>query len=507
MEKKQKQVCDIRAGKGITIAQSNEHLRNGQQYAYNNKVSGNMDPTRVHLNFEIGRGGIVKDVDKGRSIPRRIREILKERGITDPNIGLTADDPRRRYTVANIILQGSRERMRELAFGDQEVDYKRGADNTHVTRNAAIEQWAVDMYNFMSRKYGEQNIAAFIVHLDETNPHIHCTLLPITEKNRFSYNRYFGGFNGDKDNGRRNFLQLHDELAEVNKKYGLARGESVALTGARHKSHLQWLEEQVAKNDETIGQQRQLLYDISKEVKKAETRLKGLTTMLDNLEKHRLDILADIELLENDVADSETQKEELDRQLRQLRTDLQLTEDKIAERKAQLLTATEQLRELNHSRAELQQDYDDMQRKIYRGMTTLQQKTYRDMEAIGWEVAAQEAVGRRSEVEEFRSMLSPELETKFNSLLDGSMFESMASHAVEMTAVAGALFLGYVDQATQYAESMGGGGGPGQGWGRKKDEDDMAFGRRCFLLARNMLSPGGDGTHGESAKKRAGVKR
>lgn len=300
-------MCDIRAGKGITIAQSNEHLRNGQQYAYNNKVSGNMDPTRVHLNFEIGRGGIVKDVDKGRSIPRRIREILKERGITDPNIGLTADDPRRRYTVANIILQGSRERMRELAFGDQDVDYKRGADNTHVTRNAAIEQWAVDMYNFMSRKYGEQNIAAFIVHLDETNPHIHCTLLPITEKNRFSYNRYFGGFNGDKDNGRRNFLQLHDELAEVNKKYGLARGESVALTGARHKSHFQWIEEQVAKNDETIGQQRQFLYDISKEVKKAETRLKGLTTMLDNLEKHRLDILADIELLENDVAESETQ--------------------------------------------------------------------------------------------------------------------------------------------------------------------------------------------------------
>ena len=54
MEKQQKQVCDIRAGKGITIAQSNEHLRNGQQYAYNNKVSGNMDPTRVHLNFEVG---------------------------------------------------------------------------------------------------------------------------------------------------------------------------------------------------------------------------------------------------------------------------------------------------------------------------------------------------------------------------------------------------------------------------------------------------------------------
>ena len=508
MEKQQKQVCDIRAGKGITIAQSNEHLRNGQQYAYNNKVSGNMDPTRVHLNFEVGKGGIIKDVDKGKSIPKRIREILKARGITDPNIGLTADDPRRRYTVANIILQGSRERMRELAFGDQEVNYERGADNSHVTRNAAIEQWAVDMYNFMSKKYGEQNIAAFIVHLDETNPHIHCTLLPITEKNRFSYNRYFGGFNGDKDNGRRNFLQLHDELAEVNKKYGLARGESVANTKAKHKSYLQWLEEQVDKNNETIEQQKKLLYDINGEVKKAETRLKGLNTMLDNLEKHRLDVLADIELLENEAVSSETEKEEIEKKLLRQRADLQLTEDKIAERKEQLLTATEQLRELNHRRAEIQLDYDDMQRKINREMPTLRDKAYHDIEAIGWKMAAQEAIERSSRMEEFRNELPPELETKFNSLFDGSMFEAMATHATEMTAVACALFLGFVDQATQYAESTGGGGGPGSGWGRKKDEDDMAFGRRCILLARNMLNPGGNGgTEEQSVKKRTGIKR
>ena len=34
-----KQVCDLRAGKGITVAQSNEHLRVGQQNAYMKKVS------------------------------------------------------------------------------------------------------------------------------------------------------------------------------------------------------------------------------------------------------------------------------------------------------------------------------------------------------------------------------------------------------------------------------------------------------------------------------------
>ena len=128
---------------------------------------------------------IPEEVDKDTSIPTRIREILKARGITDPNAGLSEDDPRRRRTVANIILEGSRDVMRQLAFGNQEVNFKRGSDNSQVTRCPGIEKWAQDMYHFMADKYGEDNIAAFVVHLDETLPHIHCTLLPITEKNKF----------------------------------------------------------------------------------------------------------------------------------------------------------------------------------------------------------------------------------------------------------------------------------------------------------------------------------
>lgn len=506
MEKQQKQVCDIRASKGMTVSQSNEHLRVGQKNAYTKNISGTMDPTRTALNFEIGKGGVVKEVDRKYSISRRIRDNLNSRGITDPNIGLAADDPRRRITVANIILQGSRERMRELAFGNQQVNYERGADNSHVTRNAAIEQWAVDMYNFMTKKYGEQNIAAFVVHLDETNPHIHCTLLPITEDNKFSYNKYFGSLRGDRDNGKRNFLKLHDELAEVNKKYGLARGESVARTGAQHKSYLQWLQEQVSVNNETLQEQKQLLYDINKEVRKAETRLKGLNTMLDNLEKHRLDVLAEIELLENEVINNEVEKDELDAKLRQLKTDLQLTDDKIAQRKEQLRTASEQLRELGHKHAQIQNEYDDMRRQINRELPTLHDKTIRDMESIGWKVAAQDAIDRSEKMEAFRDSLLPEQEAEFNNIFDGSMFEAMANRATEITAVATALFLGYLDQATQYAESAGGGGGPGSGWGRKKDEDDLAFGRRCFLLAKNMLMPGSVG-ESQGVKRKNGIKR
>ena len=132
---------------------------------------GNYDPTREHLNFEI-RAGKVCPIDKTRSIPERMSDNLLARGIKDPNAGLA--EPRFR-TVVNFIFGGSRERMHEIAFGSQIVNFDKGADNSHVERCKDIEEWAKDVYSFVCGKYGEENIAAFIVHMDELNPHAHCT--------------------------------------------------------------------------------------------------------------------------------------------------------------------------------------------------------------------------------------------------------------------------------------------------------------------------------------------
>jgi len=65
-----KQVCDIQAGKGMSVSQSDEHLRKATNAIKNTKWSSNYDPTREHLNFEIGKGGVVKEIDKSKSIGR-----------------------------------------------------------------------------------------------------------------------------------------------------------------------------------------------------------------------------------------------------------------------------------------------------------------------------------------------------------------------------------------------------------------------------------------------------
>ena len=70
-----KQVMDVRAGIGMTLSQSNEHLRVASNGAYVSRLSNNFDPTREHLNFEIKNGKVVP-VDKKTSIPRRIENIF-----------------------------------------------------------------------------------------------------------------------------------------------------------------------------------------------------------------------------------------------------------------------------------------------------------------------------------------------------------------------------------------------------------------------------------------------
>ena len=64
----------------------------------------------------------------------------------------------------------------------------------------------------------------------------------------------------------------------------------------------------------------------------------------------------------------------------------------------------------------------------------------------------------------------------------------IVEHPNEILKCAMYLFLGYLDGATQFAQSCGGGGGdPSLPLGRK--EDDRRFAYRCMMQAHKMLKP------------------
>ena len=489
------QVVDLRGGKGMSAGQSNEHLRRYSDSAYQEGLSNNFDPTREHLNFEVGKGGVIIPVNKDKTIPMRIRENLKSRGIIDPNEAIVkrGEEPKFR-TVANIIFQGSTEPMRRLAFGNQaeEIDFNMDhePDNSRFTRSKGIENWAIEVYNFVANKYGEENIAAFIVHLDESNPHVHCTLLPVAEvkgKQRLSWHKVFGY---KKDECRQKFLDLHNELAEVNKKWGLERGRDIRQTGARHRSseeYRTWLREACDELEEKHASLNARTSFLEQESSKAEKRLKGLTTMLNNLETRRSD-------LEHEIEELTEKGEEGSAELFRLQEELRAVNEKIEERKGQVVDAESQLSEVQQRISDMRNDlsevflrkqnmeeeYWNWVRKMKEISPELRKKTIHDMKSTAWDIAVSYCV-------DLMQKLTPTLSEEQVNIFNNSILDDMAQRGNEVVAVAAALFLGYIDKATEFAQVRGGGSGPGKGWGKDKDEDDESFRRRCFQMGRKMM--------------------
>lgn len=475
----QKQVLDVHVSKGITAAQSNEHLRDrserAEQYAMK---KGNYDPTRKHLNFEVAPGGKIRPVDTTRNIPERMADILKQRGIRDPNEGLA--EPKYR-TVVNIIFGGSRTRMHELAFGTQQVDFEEGADNTRIKRKSDIERWAKDVYSFVSGKYGEQNIAAFIVHLDELNPHIHCTLLPIKD-GRFAYKEIFAG--KDKFEYSERMKQLHtDFFTEVNAKWGMARGSSIAETGARHRSteeYRRMLSEECTSIEENIGRHQKVLAELQSDIRLAERRVRGLTTMVGNLEKSKAEKEAQLSAAERDLRENRGDAARLAEQIEGLEKELQGIGRQLADKQQKLQAADRQLADLRENMEAIGQRTEELKKEAYKYSHDIHSK----VDSLLKDALLESMVG------EFRN-LSARLEPADRQLFDGSLVESIAERGTEVMHCATLLFLGMVDDATTFAETRGGGGGGGSDmkWGRDDDEDNRAWALRCMRMAGSMMRP------------------
>lgn len=473
-----KQVLDVQVSKGITAAQSNEHLRDRSERAEKYAMTkGNYDPTRKHLNFEVVPGGKIRPVDTSRNIPERMADILRFRGIKDPNEGLP--EPKYR-TVVNIIFGGSRERMQELAFGSQKVDYEKDADNSHIQRKADIERWAKDVYSFVSGRYGEQNIAAFIVHLDEINPHVHCTLLPIKD-GRFAYKEIFAG--KDKFEYSARMKQLHsDFFSEVNTRWGMSRGTSISETGARHRSteeYRRMLSEECTSIEENIKRHQQVLGELQTDIRLAERRVKGLTTMVANLEVQKAEKESLLSAAELDLKENKGSAAELAARIKMLEKELQGISRQLADKQEKLQTADRQLISLKENMDAIAERTETLKEEAYH----YSQDVHSKVDTLLKDVLLEDMVS------EYRSA-SVQMGESERQLLDGSLMQSIAERGTEVMHCATMLFLGMVDDATTFAESHGGGGGGSDlKWGRDEDEDNRAWALRCMRMASRMMRP------------------
>ena len=476
-----KQVMDIRVQKGFNASEGNEHQRNWNDKKWSRVTGyGMYDRTRSALNFEIVKGK-VQPIDAKKSIPERIKESLSSRGIKDPNEGLA--EPKYR-TVVNFIFGGSRDRMHEIAFGSQKVNLDKGADNSQITRSKDIESWAMDVYSFVAKKYGEENIASFVIHLDEMNPHCHCTLLPILN-NKFSYKKIFAG--KDLYDYKDKMRQLHSEFAEVNEKWGLSRGDSIEETHAKHRTTEEYrreLSHECSTLEENVTNNKLVLKQLDKEVAHAEKRVKGLNTMIANLEKQRDDLEAEMNDLADQIKIGEGDVDDIQKRIDMKSKEYQKTLDDLNDKNKKKAVASRQLDDLYGLQSEAKAKVEEYDQQITDYKKQLKDITVDYSKQVNLHIAEAAMQQTLSEINDVipASVLANDAA--------GSFIGELAAHGNNFLKCAALLFAGYVDGATQVAQNCGGGGGgSSQGWGKKDDEDDLQFARRCLFQASRMMRP------------------
>ncbi len=357
--------------KSFSAAEGYEPERRGwdeNTYRLKNQDTNNhYDFTRKHLNFEINnKGEIIPLCSDPVPLHERLQKRLDElefRPYMDKNNPLGISDNSPNCTVG-IIVSGDHRVLTRLAFGDQDVDFTLQKSNAHVVLKQGIKDWALDTYHWACDRWGAENIIGFDVHLDETTPHIQIQTIPVAktkargrasvkyvnkddkskvlsqkewkklpeeirsnfvrteverrEKECVSYARVWGE---DKYAVGKTYYQMHtDYYNEVGRKYGLERGDDIAMLPGEerrervHKSKAVLEAERQAKdaiarnqmeNERLEGQREKMVgevQDMRKQKECLEEQKDKLEGEIQNKEQHKENLEGSISRLEEYAA-------------------------------------------------------------------------------------------------------------------------------------------------------------------------------------------------------------
>ena len=205
---------DFKKAKGTSDARMSDHIER-------RVIAPNVDPTRTHLNRELIKlPEGVKECDEAISYRIKLAGIKRK---------ITSDQVR----AIRVMLSGTHE------------------DMMNIQQTGHIGEWCNDSLQWLYKTFGQENVVSAILHMDETTPHIHATLVPIVKGERRKAKK-------EKEEGKRTYrkkgdaarlcaddvlnreklIAYHDDYAKVMGKYGLQRG--VRGSEARHISTAQY---------------------------------------------------------------------------------------------------------------------------------------------------------------------------------------------------------------------------------------------------------------------------
>ena len=352
--------------KSFSAAEGYEPERRGwdeKTYQLKNQDTNNhYDFSRKHLNFEINsKGEIVPLGSNPVPLHERLQKRLDElefKPYMDKNNPLGISDNSPNCTVG-IIVSGDHDVLTRLAFGDQDVDFTLQKSNAHVVLKQGIKDWALDTYRWACDRCGAENIIGFDVHLDETTPHIQIQTVPVAktkargrasakyvhkddkskilshkewnklpeeirsnfirtederrEKESVSYASVWGK---DKYAVGKTYYQMHtDYYNEVGRKYGLERGDDIAMLPGEERR------ERVHKSKDVLEAERQAKEAIIKsqmEHERLEGQKEKMAGEVQDMKRQKESLEEQNDKLESAIQNKEQHKEKLEGNISQL---------------------------------------------------------------------------------------------------------------------------------------------------------------------------------------------
>ena len=501
-----KQAMHVEAGKSFGTAEANENERRWNEDKIDRKNQdpiNHYDKTRMKLNFEIGPDGKIHPLGyQKKSLEVRLQERLAELGWKP----FKPDSKIQPNCCAKLIFGGNHDRTLEMAFGDQTVNLEKDADNSNLHRCEEIEHWAKDVYDWCVRRYGQENIIGFQVHLDESSPHIHALIVPVGIRSKSGREcvMWSAKFGKDRYEYGRILREMHTSLYEdVGSKYGLERGDSI---DGRNVQHLH---------------KREYIRKLTKEAKQAEKAVKGLQTMIQKLEREMLvgrNRLKEIDeaLVSGKITLDryEVQKADIQKLISEYQAKLDDKTDKLQVKEQELEQLTKdasKVRSVIQPFRNHKVDFTPPQitekvplfgtdkwverqnKSIAKQFTEIVRKIeslYRNDAARQVEAAQRNVLADYGELYQLRKEVKTLIENNdgLKSTLE-TMLDQLANPSLrsKIFAIADALAGG---TPTAISSGGGGGGNPDSDlrWdGRRPDEEEEAYRRRCLMFAIGMI--------------------
>lgn len=205
---------DFKKAKGASDARMSDHIER-------RVIASNVDPTRTHLNRELVQlpEGVT---ERNEAIAHRIKSAGIKRKITPDQV-----------RAIRVMLSGTHEDMMK------------------IQQDGRIGEWCDDSMQWLHKTFGKENTVSAVLHMDETTPHIHATIVPIvtgerrkTKKQQAEGKRTYrkktnaARLCADDVLNREKLVAYHDDYAKVMERYGLQRG--VRGSEARHTTTAQY---------------------------------------------------------------------------------------------------------------------------------------------------------------------------------------------------------------------------------------------------------------------------